>query len=283
MKVAVIGANGQLGSDVTAAFRREGHEVTELNHDRIEVTDAPGVAAALEESDAQVVVNMAAMHHVEQCEEDPERAFRVNALGARNLALPCREQQRRLMHISTDYVFNGAKGRPYVEADSPLPLNAYGASKLAGEHFVRALLPEHFVVRVSGIYGHAPCRAKGQNFVQTMLRLGIEREEVRVVDNEVLSPTFTKDIADQIVRLAESNAYGLYHVVAHGQCSWYEFARAIWDIAKLPARLSIADPSEFPAKTPRPSYSVLDNAALQTTGLDVMRPWREGLQAYFEV
>lgn len=282
MKVAVIGANGQLGSDIRAAFLYDGHEVVELNHDRIEIADAQSVDTALSAADAELVVNTAAMHHVERCEEEPERAFRINALGARHLALACRAQHRRLLHVSTDYVFDGAKGRPYVETDAPLPLNAYGTSKLAGEQFVRALLPAHLVVRVSGIYGHTPCRAKGGNFVQTMLRLGSEREEVRVVDSEVLSPTFTADIARQLVPLAAGEAHGLFHVAAHGQCSWYEFAQAIWELAGLPARLSVADPSEFPAKTPRPTYSAMDNAALQAAGLDVMRPWREGLEAYFE-
>jgi dTDP-4-dehydrorhamnose reductase len=280
MKVAVIGANGQLGQDVVAAFRGDGSEVVELNHDRIEVADPASVAVALEKAEAHLVINTAAMHHLDQCEQDPERSFRVNALGARNVALACRERGSALMYISTDYVFDGAKRAPYLENDEALPLNAYGVSKLAGEAFVRSILPQHFVLRVSGIYGHTPCRAKGHNFVQLMLKLARERAEVRVVDDEVLTPTYTGDIARQIVRLAASDAYGLYHVSAHGQCSWYEFAREIWQLAGLTTRLAVADPAEFPAKTPRPKYSVLANRALEERGLDVMRSWQEGLADY---
>ena len=173
-----------------------------------------------------MIVNTAAMHHVDKCEQDPTRAFAVNGLGAKNLALAAKELGATLMHISTDYVFDGEKAAPYVETDAPRPLNAYGNSKLSGEYFVRGTAPQHFVLRTSAIYGKSPCRAKGGlNFIELMLKLARERGEVKVVDDEIVSPTSTRDIARQTVALSRSNAYGLYHATAESSCSWYAFAK----------------------------------------------------------
>ncbi|MGB6689373.1 MAG: dTDP-4-dehydrorhamnose reductase [Terracidiphilus sp.] len=281
MRVAVIGSNGQLGADVVAAFERRGDEVTSLTHAEIELSSFESVRDCLCAQDAGFVVNTAAMHHVEKCEQDPEKAFAVNAVGARNLALATSESGSVLVHVSTDYVFDGSKGQPYVETDAPLPLNVYGNSKLAGEYFVRTLNPKHYVIRTSAIYGKHPCRAKGGlNFVELMLKLGRERGRVRVVDSEFVSPTPTADIARQIVALSDGNAYGLYHATAEGSCSWHEFAREIFATAKMPVQVDIADPSEFPAKVPRPSYSVLENLRLKDAGVNVFQPWEAGLAEY---
>jgi dTDP-4-dehydrorhamnose reductase len=226
-------------------------------------------------------VNTAAMHHVENCEREPEKAFAVNALGAKNLAIVARELGAVLLHVSTDYVFDGGKGSPYIEEDNPLPLNAYGITKLAGEHFVRATSARHFVVRTSGLYGKSPCRAKGGlNFIDLMLKLAKERGEVRVVDSEVVTPTSTAELAQQIVQLSHSDCYGLYHATAQGSCSWYEFAREIFAITDTPVRLQIAAPGEFPVKVARPKYSVLENRALKSRGLDLFKPWQDALQKY---
>jgi dTDP-4-dehydrorhamnose reductase len=221
------------------------------------------------------------MHHVENCENAPDKAFAVNAIGVRNLAIVTRDVGATLIHISTDYVFDGRKREPYVENDAPLPMNVYGNSKLAGEYLVRALNPKHFVLRTSALYGKHPCRAKaGLNFVELMLKLGRERGLVRVVDNEVVSPTPTLDVAEQVCSLSRSNAYGLYHATAEGSCSWYEFAREIFLIAGLNAKVEIARPGEFPAKVPRPSYSVLENQGLKKHGLNCFVPWQAGLRQY---
>lgn len=167
-------------------------------------------------------------------------------------------------YISTDYVFDGKKASPYVETDVASPLNAYGISKLAGEHCTAAAVPKHFVLRVSAIYGHQPCRAKGGlNFVELMLKLARERDKLRVVDDEFVSPTPTVQIAQQLVALSRSNQYGLYHGTAEGSCSWYEFAREIFNVTGTQVRLEKADPGEFPAKVKRPKYSVLENSALK--------------------
>ena len=281
MRVAVVGANGQLGSDVVEVFRERGSEVFPLTHVDLELANPDSVATCLKSLAPTVVVNTAAMHHVEQCEQQPEKAFAVNAIGVRNLAVVTKELGAVLIHVSTDYVFDGAKGQPYVEEDAPVPLNVYGNSKLSGEQFVRTLNDKHFVLRTSAIYGKQPCRAKGgKNFVELMLKLGRERGMVRVVDSEVVSPTPTAQIAAQIYELSGCDAYGLYHGTAEGSCSWYGFAREIFKAANLQVDVQIAGPNEFPAKVPRPKYSVLENRGLKRLGLNRFTDWRDGLQQY---
>lgn len=281
MKIAIIGANGQLGNDLATAFRAAGDEVVSLSHSDIEVSDAQSVSGALERARPEVIVNTSAMHHVENCEQEPAKAFGINALGARNLALAARELDAALMHVSTDYVFDGAKASPYVEEDAPRPLNVYGITKVAGEHFVRATAPKHFVIRTSGLYGKSPCRAKGGlNFIELMLKLAKERGKVRVVDSEIVTPTSTAELAQQIVKLSRSSAYGLYHATAESSCSWYEFAREIFTLTDTTVQLEIAGPNEFPAKVARPKYSVLENRGLKTQGLNIFKHWQHGLREY---
>ena len=281
MRVAVVGANGQLGSDVVEVFRERGSEVFPLTHADLELANLDSVATCLKSLSPAVVVNTAAMHHVEQCEQQPEKAFAVNAIGVRNLAVVTKELGAVLIHVSTDYVFDGTKGQPYIEEDAPVQLNVYGNSKLSGEQFVRTLNDKHFVLRTSAIYGKQPCRAKGgKNFVELMLKLGRERGMVRVVDSEVVSPTPTAQIAAQIYELSGCDAYGLYHGTAEGSCSWYGFAREIFKAANLQVDVQIAGPNEFPAKVPRPKYSVLENRGLKRLGLNRFSDWRDGLQQY---
>ena len=281
MKVCVIGGNGQLGSDVVQVFQNNGDDVRALGHTDIELADVDSVATCLKSIVPEVVVNTAAMHHVEQCEKQPEKAFAVNAMGSRNLAMVTRDLGSVLVHISTDYVFDGEKAEPYVEEDAPVPLNVYGNSKLSGEQFVRTLNDKHFVLRVSAIYGKHPCRAKGGlNFVELMLKLARERGKVRVVDSEYVSPTPTVEVARQIVALSNSNAYGLYHATAEGSCSWYQFAQEIFALTNTKVTLEIAGPDEFPAKVPRPRYSVLENAALKAHHMNTFKPWQAGIREY---
>jgi len=281
MPIAVIGANGQLGSDLVAAFTDAGEAVRALTHADIEIANPSSVSSVLDQIQPQVIVNTAAMHHVENCEREPEKAFAVNAIGAKNLAVEARRLGAVLMHVSTDYVFDGSKGSPYVEEDSPRPLNAYGITKVAGEHFVRATTDRHFVIRSSGLYGTSLCRAKGGlNFVELMLKLAKERGEVRVVDSEFVTPTSTMELARQIIQLSRSDCYGLYHATAEGSCSWYEFAQEIFALTDTPVRLKVAAPGEFPAKVVRPSYSVLENRALKSRGLNIFKPWQDALRNY---
>jgi len=281
MRIAVIGANGQLGMDVVNAFSSNGDEVSGLTHSDIELSNIDSISTRLRELHPQVIVNTAAMHHVENCEREPEKAFEVNGLGARNLALVARDIGATLMHVSTDYVFDGAKGNPYEETDAPNPLNVYGNTKLCGEYFVRSTVDKHFVLRTSAIYGRSPCRAKGGlNFIELMLKLAKERGKARVVDSEFVTPTSTPELARQMVKLCHSDAYGLYHATAEGSCSWHEFAREVFAMTNTKVNLEVAGPNEFPAKVPRPKYSVLENRGLKNQKVNIFRPWQDGVREY---
>jgi dTDP-4-dehydrorhamnose reductase len=283
MKVVVIGANGQLGMDVVAEFQVAGEETAELTHADIDISSLESTRKALRTIQPTVIVNTAAMHDVEHCEKDPLRAYDVNALGPRNLAIVARELDAKLAHISTDYVFDGSKNSPYVENDPAAPLNVYGNTKLAGEAFIRGTARKFFIVRTSALYGENPCRAKSRkNFVDLMLRLASEGNEVRVVDDELVSPTSTLELAKQVAELSRTDHYGLYHATAEGCCSWYEFARTIFEITNTKVNLKLAGPNEFLAKVPRPKYSVLENQELKKLGLNSFAPWQEGLQAYLK-
>jgi dTDP-4-dehydrorhamnose reductase len=281
MNVAVIGANGQLGSDVVKAFALNHDSVYPMGHGEIEVANFESVKACLEKCNPSVVVNTAAMHHVDNCEREPGAAYAVNATGVRNLALVTRDLGAVLVHISTDYVFDGNKRTPYREDDAPLPLNVYGNSKLAGEYYARALNAKHFVLRTSALYGEHPCRAKsGKNFVDLMLELGRTRGQVRVVNDEFVSPTPTTDVARQIVLLSRCGLYGLYHTTAESSCSWYDFAQEIFAIAGLEVKLEVATANEFTAKAARPHYSVLENGGLKKMGMNLFSSWEIGLRRY---
>jgi len=281
MKVAVLGANGQLGRDVASLYAAKGNAVTGLTHEQVEVASQESVQAALENARPDLVINTAAAHHVEKCEADPTQSFAINAIGARNVAHVSHSLGAALFHISTDYVFDGLKRSPYTEEDAAMPLNVYGNSKLAGEYFVRAENPRHFVLRVSGLYGSHPCRAKGNlNFVELMMKLARERDELKVVNDEFVTPTPTVEVARQIVLLSRTTDYGLYHATCEGGCSWYEFAKAIFELSGLKVRLETARPGEFPAKVARPKYSVLENAALKRSSRNTFDHWRKGLERY---
>jgi dTDP-4-dehydrorhamnose reductase len=283
MKTIVLGANGQFGCDLVKAFRARGAEVTGLTHQDVEVSDAAALDRKWESVKPDVVVNAAAFHNVEACENEPQTAFAVNALGAGHLAVASVKHGFKLIHVSTDYVFDGGKGRPYVEEDCPRPLNTYGNSKLSGEYFIRASAKDYAIVRVSGLYGAEPCRAKkGLNFVKTMLKLARERGEVKVTADEFVTPTYTVAAAAQIAKLAEAGLSGLFHATPQGQCSWYEFAEAIFRYTGTPVKLSRANSADFPAKVPRPHYSVLDNKGLREAGLDIMPEWTECLRQYLK-
>lgn len=280
MRVIVTGANGQLGMDVCAAFAKN-HDVQALSHEQLEITDTAQVERFFDSIRPQCVINTAAMHHVEKCEADPVQSYLVNAAGTKNLAEACARHDIQLIHISTDYVFDGAKKAPYLESDAPMPLNVYGNTKLSGEYYALTTWNKSSVVRVSGIYGTHPCRAKGGlNFVRLMLKLAQKRPQLRVVDDEILTPTPTAAIAEQLLRIAEAKAFGLFHATCHGQCSWYAFAERIFEIAGVKTDLQKSALGEFPAKVARPSYSVLENARLKLLGIDCMPHWEDGLKGY---
>jgi dTDP-4-dehydrorhamnose reductase len=278
MKIAIIGANGQLGVDLRQTLSAE--TILPLAHCDLDVSNSEQVDQVLDSARPDVVINTAAFHKVEECEKLPGTSFAVNATGPRNLALACRRINAMLIHFSTDYVFDGGRRQPYTELDLPHPLNVYGVSKLAGEGMVSFTWKRHFIIRTCGLYGIAGSKGKGGNFVETMLKKAGEGAPIRVVNDQVLTPTFTGDLAAAVSRFIRSEAYGLYHVSAEGQCSWYEFARKIFELQNLPVDLKPVTTSEFPSPVQRPAYSVLGKQKL--TKLDITMPhWEEGLSRYF--
>lgn len=283
MRVAVLGATGQLGTDLVERFAADGDEVTALGHEDVRVEDAGSVRAALAAARPDAVVNAAAFHHVGRCEEEPGRAFAVNALGALNVARAARELGAANLYVSTDYVFDGAAGRPYTEDDAPRPLSVYGASKLAGEHLTRAEGDKGgraFVVRVSGIYGKVPSRAKGDNFLTMITRRAREHYEVRVVDDEVVSPTPTAEIAPALRDVLVAGEPGLYHLACRGSCSWYDFTRAIFELLEIELPVEPAKAADFPSPVRRPPYSVLASDRYHALGRGEMPHWREALERF---
>jgi dTDP-4-dehydrorhamnose reductase len=279
MKVAVIGANGQLGTDLCRVLAAQSFSVLPLTHRDVDVSDSAQVDRVLSSIHADVVISTAAFHKVEECEKQPAQSFAVNAVGPRNLALACRPKNAVLVHFSTDYVFDGAQRRPYTESDLPRPLNVYGVSKLAGEHMLGLTWDRCFVIRTCGLYGVAGSAGKGGNFVETMLKKASEGAPIRVVDDQVLTPTFTADLAEAVSQLIRTEAYGLYHVSEEGQCSWYEFAGKIFELEKLPVNLKPVSSREFASPVQRPAYSVLSKQKLRGIGLS-MPSWDDGLSRY---
>lgn len=276
MKIAIIGANGQLGSDLVETLSPS-HEVTGLTHSDIEITNVDSINALISSLKPDVILNTAAYHVVPEAEKFPDKAFLLNGTAVLNLAKICQDKGIRFFHYSTDYVFDGAKRSPYTEEDRPNPLNVYANTKLSGEYFALNYCDTSFVVRVSGIYGKIPCRAKGGNFITTMLKLAKEKPEVRVVNDEILTPTPTSAIAANTAKLIETDAFGLYHMSCEGEVSWYEFAKTIWDTLKLETPLYAASVKDFPLVVKRPFYSVLENANLKKIGVNRMPHWREAL------
>jgi dTDP-4-dehydrorhamnose reductase len=278
MKVLIIGARGQLGSDLVRACSE--WDAVPRTHADMDVCDAEATRRTIEHIRPDAVINTAAFHRVEECEAQPEQAFAVNCLAARNLARACADCRCALVHLSTDYVFAGDRNYPYAETDPAVPVNVYGASKLAGEHLVRQSCPRHFVVRTSGLYGVAGSSGKGGNFVELMVRLAREGKPIRVVNDQVLTPTYTKDLAHKIKELVQTTAYGLYHVTNTGQCSWHEFAAEIFYLLNVKPDFAATTTAAFGARVQRPGYSVLAHHALAKIKSEDLRPWHQALLDY---
>jgi dTDP-4-dehydrorhamnose reductase len=279
VKVVCIGANGQLGSAI-ADYIRDTSELIPFTHQQIEITDLDRTRDILTGIKPDIIINTAAYHHLGRCEENPEKSFAVNSVGAWNLARITADLKCKLVHFSTDYVFDGSKRYPYTEEDQPNPLNVYALTKLAGEQFIRNYCETYFILRVSGIYGMVPCRAKGGNFILTMIKAARERDVVKVVTDEVLTPTPVEPIARHTHELMQTEAYGLYHMTCQNACSWYEFAREIFDVLKLTTPLQPCRSDDFPSAVKRPLYSVLENSNLKALGMDRFEDWRPALRAF---
>jgi len=280
--VVIIGSRGQLGTDLQPALK--GFRVTGLAHADLDVCDLDGARDTLRALAPDVVINTSAFHKVDVCEDEPTPSFGVNATGAYNLARLAAELDYTLVHLSSDYVFDGSARVPYRETDLANPISVYGASKLAGENLVRAFCPRHFVIRSTGLYGVAGASGKGGNFVETMIRLG-KAGPVRVVDDQVMTPTATADLAGAIAALLEREGrpevrYGLYHVTSAGQCSWHFFAKAIFELCGMRVELSPITTAQSGSRARRPAFSVLDHGAWMAAGFPELRPWREALGDY---
>jgi dTDP-4-dehydrorhamnose reductase len=280
VRTLLIGADGQLGQELRQVYAD--HDLVPVTHADLEITDWKHTEEVLDRNVPDLILNTAAYHRVDECEEFPARAYEVNALAVRHLAQWSKAHQAVLLHFSTDYVFDGCLRRPYTEADLPKPLSAYAVSKLAGEYFIRAIHDRHFIIRTCGLYGIAGSSGKGGNFVETMLRLAVEGKEIRVVNDQVLTPTSAKELARKVRQLVETRAYGHYHITNNGACSWYEFAAAIFELSGLKPRLQPTTSAVFGARAKRPAYSVLDNASLRSLGLDDLRHWRDALKEHLE-
>jgi dTDP-4-dehydrorhamnose reductase len=229
-----------------------------------------------------IVINTAAFHRVDECEDQPETAFSVNALAVRELARLGRETGFCLVHFSTDYVFDGRQRHPYVEEDVPSPLNVYAVSKLAGEFFIRSLLERYFLVRTCGLYGVSGSKEKGYNFVDRMISLDQEGKSIRVVDDQWVTPTSTAELAETLSELIRTPHYGLYHLTAEGACTWFQFAREIFSQLGRQPCLEPVDSRTLGAKAQRPLYSVLENKRAKEIGLQNFSPWPAALRTYLQ-
>jgi dTDP-4-dehydrorhamnose reductase len=277
MKIAVIGSTGQLGTDLVKTLSTT-HEVISLTHSDLEVSDYDSLAV-LKNPRPDVVINTAAFHKTDQCEEEPQKTFSVNALGARNIALITAEIGATTVYISTDYVFDGSKKEPYTEEDVPFPINTYGISKLAAEHFTRQN-PKHYIIRIASVFGKAGASGKGGNFVETMIKKAKNNDPIMVVDDMFMSPTYTKDAASVMKGILELELpYGVYHAANKGYCSWYQFAEEIFQITKLNADLKPTKTDPNYGKAKRPLFSALTSTKLSQYNLEP-RSWKEALRAY---
>ncbi len=272
MKLLVAGAAGMLGRDVMLAAGNAGHDVVGFGHAELDVTDAAGLERKLEMERPDVVINCAAWTDVDGAEGAEESAFAVNGTGAGNLAATAAAVGASIVYVSSDYVFDGAKGAPYVESDQPAPLSAYARTKLAGEEATTAANKRHFVVRSAWLFGIG-----GPNFVETMMRLATDHGEVLVVRDQVGSPTYTWHLAYGIVRLIEGIEFGIHHMAAAGQCSWYEFAREIFEQAKVECKVLSITTEEFGRPAPRPPFSALTSQREHAIRLP---SWQDGLAGY---
>lgn len=277
MKVAVTGASGQLGKDLVEILRLRGFDVYGFSRTELDICNMKQCQQVLESLRPDVIIHSAAYTAVDQAESEQDRAYEVNAFGTRNIAVCAERIGAKLVYISTDYVFDGTGQIPYKEFDSTNPSGVYGKSKHAGELLVSSLSHKYFIVRTSWVYGYY-----GNNFVKTMLKLGKERDSLKVVNDQVGSPTYTVDLSHFVMELIQTEKYGIYHASNSGACSWYEFAKAIFEVSGLTVKVEPCTTEEFPRPAPRPKYSVMDHMSIRTNGFEDLPAWRDALNRFLE-
>lgn len=275
MKILVTGANGQLGVDIVRLFFEKGHDVVGLGRSQLDITDMEKCKEVIDEIQPDTVVHCAAYTAVDNAETDQDNAYLVNTIGTRNVAIASESVQAKICYISTDYVFDGNNSRPYYEYDNTNPLTIYGKSKRAGEQLIQSLSSRWFIVRTSWVFG-----ASGNNFVKTMLKLGKERESLQVVNDQWGSPTYTCDLSLFLEELISTEKYGIYHASNSGICTWFEFAKAIFEEARMPVIVEPCTTEQFPRPAPRPRFSAMEPMAIRLNGFTPIRNWREALRDY---
>lgn len=295
MKILITGCKGQLGTELQQQLRAEHCElgaipdrllratVVPVDVDELDITDREATIAYIRRNQPDTVINCAAFTNVDGCETNRDAAFKVNALGPRNLAMACDKVGARLIHVSTDYVFPGTPngGVPIDECAIPAPISAYGQTKLLGEQYVQRYCRRHIIVRTAWLYGYC-----GKNFVKTMVNLAKTHDSITVVNDQLGNPTNAVDLAYHLLKLAVSHDYGTYHCTGNGICSWYDFASEIIRLSGLPCTVNPCTSAEYaaahPAAANRPAWSALENRALRCSVGDEMRDWKDALQSYFE-
>ncbi|MDD2643231.1 MAG: dTDP-4-dehydrorhamnose reductase [Methanobacteriaceae archaeon] len=273
MRILITGASGMLGHDLQRTLKN--HELILYNSKNLDITNKNLVSEKINEMKPDILINSAAYTNVDDCETNYEEAHKVNALGPKNLATVCKDLKIPLVHISTDYVFDGKKTEPLKENDNLGPQTAYGKTKLEGEQFIQKILDEYFIIRTAWLYG-----CDGNNFVKTMLNLSKSHNEINVVNDQIGSPTFTYDLAKGISEIIKTDKYGVYHLTNSGSCSWYEFSKEIFKLANINVKVTPVTTEEFPRPAPRPKYSVLSNDKWIKQGFKPLRNYKEALKEY---
>lgn len=281
-KVIIFGGGGQLGIELCREYERRNWQVAKFERQTLDVTDSQAVEQAVGSANAELVINAAAYNQVDIAEKEPKAAFEANALAVRNIAMACRQAGAKLVHYSTDYVFDGTKGSSYVETDPTHPLGAYAVSKLAGELYAQAYLDDALILRTSGVFGPGGMFTPRGNFVEVMLRMAKNNQPIRVVMDHVASPTYAPALAHRTADMVEKKLSGLYHMGGGEPVSWYEYARTIFDVARLSPSLQPTDEREYRTAARRPKYSALSNEKANAAGIEPMPPFREAVRAYLE-
>ena len=277
MKILITGSNGMLGHDLIDVLK-DSHDLILTTSKTLDITDKQKTVDFICDNKPDIVINSAAYTDVDGCEENPELAYSVNGDGVRNLATACRQVDCPLVHISTDYVFDGSARDPIREDGEIGPISVYGKSKLKGEEAIQEILDRFFIIRTAWLYG-----MNGRNFPKTMLELAESHPEITVVYDEVGTPTYTPDLAGAISELIETDFYGIYHLTNSGSCSWCEFARYIFEVADVDVKVIPVTAAEFARPAPRPSYSVLENRKWVENGFKPLRDYKDAIKEYIEL
>lgn len=278
MKILITGSKGQLGIEIIRQLRKNSiYQVIGMDKEELNIVNLDDINETILSVKPDVVINCAAHTAVDLCETDIENAYKINAIGPRNLAIACEKVRAKFVQVSTDYVFNGNENQPYREDNETCPNSIYGKSKLMGEQFTKEFCSKYFIVRTAWLYG------EGNNFVRTMLKLAQNNKELNVVNDQFGSPTSTVDLAKAIIDLINTENYGTYHGTCEGQCSWYDFAKKIFEISNIDIKVNPVSSEEFKRPAPRPKYSVLDNFMFKLIELNSFRKWEDSLIEYLEV